>query len=356
MHSIVQERRKFGALGFCIAYEFNNSDLQASLTYIERHLNMCTTQNQAHSWKAIIYMVCEVQYGGRITDDLDRELFSTYGHLWLHDQIFTPKFPFTSAQEIFHYEIPECTEHVKYLEYIQTMPPQDSPIIFGLHPNADLTYRRQESKAMISTLLETQPKDGGGGGGKSREDEVKDKINKELIGMLPPDFIEADMMERLEVLKGPKQLSDKGKGIPLNIFLMQEIQRFQRVLTIVRTMMIAMVQAIEGTVIMTPDLVDAINSVFDFRVPKKWQYDATGVEISWLVPSLAAWMSGLLSRHYQLNTWLMKERPPSFWLTGFFNPQGFLTSMKQEVTRMNKDKNWALDDVDYRNEVKRDVI
>jgi len=56
------------------------------------------------------------------------------------------------------------------------MPPQDSPIIFGLHPNADLTYRAKEAKAMIDTLVETQPKDSGGGSGISREDTVKEKI------------------------------------------------------------------------------------------------------------------------------------------------------------------------------------
>lgn len=30
--------------------------------------------------------------------------------------------------------------------------------------------------------------------------------------------------------------------------------------------------------------------------------------------------------------------------------------MKQEVTRMNRDKKWSLDDVDYKNDVKKDVI
>ena len=39
------------------------------------------------SWNTIQYMVAEVQYGGRITDDLDRELFITYAAKWLNDSM-----------------------------------------------------------------------------------------------------------------------------------------------------------------------------------------------------------------------------------------------------------------------------
>jgi len=42
------------------------------------------------------------------------------------------------------------------------------------------------------------------------------------------------------------------------------------ILTIVRTTMISMIDAIDGTVIMTADIVDSINAVYDFRVPYKW--------------------------------------------------------------------------------------
>jgi dynein heavy chain len=58
--------------------------------------------------------------------------------------------------------------------------------------------------------------------------------------------------------------------IPLNIFLGQELQRFSMILTIVKTTMAAMCDAIDGTISMTPDIVDSINAVFDFRVPRKF--------------------------------------------------------------------------------------
>jgi dynein heavy chain len=33
-------------------------------------------------------MTCEVQYGGRITDNLDRELFNAYGDDYIKEGIF----------------------------------------------------------------------------------------------------------------------------------------------------------------------------------------------------------------------------------------------------------------------------
>ncbi len=78
------------------------------------------------------------------------------------------------------------------------MPEKDSPLIFGLHPNADLTFRLNESVAMINTLVDTQPKDASGGSGKSREEEVKEKIEKELLPTLPVNFVEAEVNDRLK--------------------------------------------------------------------------------------------------------------------------------------------------------------
>jgi len=53
MHSIVQERRKFGPLGFCIPYEYNNSDLEASLLYVEKHMTQTQATGSAMSFKAM---------------------------------------------------------------------------------------------------------------------------------------------------------------------------------------------------------------------------------------------------------------------------------------------------------------
>ena len=190
-----------------------------AITYIEKHMTQCNALNIPYSWKAIQYMVTLAQYGGRITDALDIELFSTYGQQWLTEAVFTPNYIFNTTFTEYHYSIPDTSEHTKFMDHIATFPVKDSPIIFGLHPNADLTYRLNESIAMLTTLVDTQPKEAASAGGKSREEEVKERIEKDLLPQLPPDFIEADIEERLKLLKGPKGLSETGKGVPLNVFL-----------------------------------------------------------------------------------------------------------------------------------------
>merc|ERR1719420_2244124 len=264
-------------------------------------------------------MISEVQYGGRITDDLDRELFNTYVAKWFNDDVFKPSFSFNNYQAEFDYKIPEGLEIQAYRDYINTLPMVDSPLIFGLHTNADLTYRQSEA----------------------------------TLAKMPPDFIEEIFRKQIEKLKGPPNTTDKGFLAPLNIFLFQELQRLQKIISIVRSNLKNLSMAIDGTVVMTVELLDDLNAIFDARVPKRWTHDASGGEISWLLPNMGGWFTGLIDRFNLLQNWLENSRSAmkGYWLTGFTNAQGFLTGMRQEVTRQHKKDQWALDDVITHSEI-----
>jgi dynein heavy chain len=346
LHSTVQERRKFGSLGWSIPYEYNNGDLTACILFLEKHL-----YNGSISWPTFQYMVCEAQYGGKITDTLDRRTFKTYTQVWLNNNTcaegftFNPKVPIIKTSDPFQYKVENFENITQYHAYIKTFPEIDSPEILGLHPNADLTFRVKEVSALFNTLSESQPKGGGGSSdGISREDVVSEKA-QEILGRMPEQYVEDDFKLKINKLGG--------LSIPLNIFLFQEIQRLQAVLYKVSTMLIQLRLAINGEVIMSDQLQDCLDALFDAKVPKSWLFTVAGDELSWLLPSLGLWTSSLLLRDDQYRTWLLGGRPSTYWLTGFFNPQGMLTAMKQEVCRKHSRDavKWALDDIAYHTEV-----
>lgn len=59
--------------------------------------------------------------------------------------------------------------------------------------------------------------------------------------------------------------------MPMNIFLRQEIDRMQKVITVVRTTLTDLKLAIEGTIIMSENLRDALDNIYDARVPTFWR-------------------------------------------------------------------------------------
>jgi len=343
-HSVVQERRKFGPLGWSVPYEFNDGDLNACISFLEKHLDHASV-----SWPTMQYMVGEVQYGGRITDNIDRRLFTAYTEAWLSNSslsqsfAFNPETPINKIPDNFVYRCPPVADIDEYMNYIQKFPAIDPPEIIGLHPNADLTFRFKEVTQLLDTIIETQPKQSGANaGGKTREETVNEKC-QELFETVPEDYIEDDYEEKIGALGGYQ--------IPLNIFLYQEVQRFQNAIDKVRSTLVIVMQAIRGEVVVTAEIMDGINALYDARVPKSWVYNPAGDEISWLAPNLGLWFGGLLTRDDQYRKWLNNGRPLSFWMAGFFNPQGFLTAVQQEITRAHKNENWALDSVVLHSEV-----
>ncbi|XP_041836758.1 dynein heavy chain 8, axonemal-like [Melanotaenia boesemani] len=327
LHTAVQERRKFGPLGWNIPYEFNSADFSASVEFVERHLDDCGPKNDV-SWVTLQYMLSEVQYGGRVTDDYDRCLLKCFARVWFTKKMFDPTFCFYTG-----YKIPVCKTVEEYLDNIQNLPIVDSPEALGLHANADITYQTNTSAEVLDTITDIQPKESGGGSGDTRESIVYNMAG-DMLQKLPPNYVPHEVKARLTAM---------GALNPMNIFLRQEVDRMQRIISVVRATLADLKLAIDGTIIMSDNLRDALDNIFDARVPKLWR------KISWESSTLGFWFTELLERNKQFHSWVFEGRPKTFWMTGFFNPQGFLTAMRQEVTRANK--GWALDTVTLNNKV-----
>lgn len=99
IHSTIIERKKYGPLGWCIKYEFGSHDYNASVQFLQSYLyaldpRKTTPIAQQISYPTIRYMISEVHYGGRITDDYDRRLMNTYAYEWINAAVTQPNFYF----------------------------------------------------------------------------------------------------------------------------------------------------------------------------------------------------------------------------------------------------------------------
>jgi dynein heavy chain len=112
-HAVIQERRKFGPLGWNIPYEFNESDLRISVKQLQMFIN---EYPEKVPFDAIRYLTGECNYGGRVTDDKDRRLMSIILETYYCDRMFDDSYKL-SPDGVFY--APPICEYEDYLEYIK---------------------------------------------------------------------------------------------------------------------------------------------------------------------------------------------------------------------------------------------
>ncbi|KAG5882158.1 Dynein heavy chain 5, partial [Gonioctena quinquepunctata] len=190
LHTVVQERRKFGPLGWNIPYEFNSADWLSSVLFLQNHLDDIDPK-RGISWQTLRYMLGEVHYGGRVTDDFDKVLLNTFCRVWFNDNVFHDDFLFYKGYRIIKYKL--VTDYITHIEGFAT---SDPPQAYGLHSNADITYQTNTTVAMFDQMLAIQPKESGSGVGESRESVVSRQAT-DMLSKLPNNYDPFEVKERV---------------------------------------------------------------------------------------------------------------------------------------------------------------
>ena len=318
-HAVVIERRKFGPMGWNRNYPFNTGDLTISVSVLFNYLE----NNPKVPWTDLRYLFGEIMYGGHITDNLDRRLCSTYLLEYLKPEMLdidlelAPNFP-----------VPPPSDYQEYHTYVDERIPEESPYLYGMHPNAEIDFLTTTSTHLFATVLEMQPRAAAGAsgeGGQTREERLKTMLD-EILEKLPDEF----NMNELSAKCPPEERT------PYTVVAFQECARMNKLISELRRSLKELDLGLKGELTITQSMEVLSDAMFLNKVPPSWEKRA--------YPStkpLAMWYADLLDRIKMLEAWSGDfNLPNAVWLGGLFNPQSFLTAIMQQTARKNE---WPLD-------------
>lgn len=131
-----------------------------------------------HCLQVLQYTAGHINMGGRVTDDWDRRCIMNILNDFYSSKVLDHKHTF-SESGIYHQMQPDNGHQVykhhlhftihspfsqEYLTYIRSLPINDTPEIFGLHDNANITFALNDTFNLFSNIVKLQPKSSSSGG------------------------------------------------------------------------------------------------------------------------------------------------------------------------------------------------
>jgi dynein heavy chain len=176
----------------------------------------------------------------------------------------------------------------------------------------------------------------GGGGGKS-PDEQADEIAADIESRMPTP-LSIDEAHETTFAKMPD-----GSVNALANCLMQEMEKFNKMLKFLKSSLFELRRSIKGLVVMSTELEAMFGSFINGQVPGNWSANSYISRMP-----LGSWVADMILRVQYFRDWLTTGSTKGLWVSAFFFPQGALTSALQIYSRKTKT---AIDSLAWRTEV-----
>lgn len=146
-------------------------------------------------------------YGGHVVNDFDRLMINEYLNFYMKEELLdeTEMYPFAEDEKGVSFVSPAPTSFEKYIEHVDKNMAGDTPVAFGLHSNAEIDFRTQQSNTMFNTLMELQPKGLSSDGGAVSSQHIAEATANELLEKFgEKSFDVEDLVRNLDEM-GPYQ-------------------------------------------------------------------------------------------------------------------------------------------------------
>ncbi|KAL8274185.1 hypothetical protein Esti_001870 [Eimeria stiedai] len=342
-HAVVQERRKYGKMGWNIPYDFNESDLSISISLAKTYLDKSSSPSEGADkntdsqdpsllsnesdipWETLRYLIGEAVYGGRVTDDYDRRVLETYLDEYLGEFLLDTYRQFSFYSRETGYTLPSDDTFTGHIEFIKSMPTSSSPEVFGLHSNAQIGYFVDNAKLIWHGLLKINRSSASGNRNESASRDLKQDTLVETL---------SDILEKLPK-KDLYYAAESDALSPTQVVLAQELDRLNRLVEKVSQSLHDLSHALHGDIGMSAELDELSSAIQTGFVPAQWRAFAP--------PSckpLGSWVAHLLRRVIQYTKWMEEGSLISYWLGGLHVPDSLLTAIIQQTSHK---KGLALD-------------
>merc|ERR1719230_1750190 len=106
-------------------------------------------------WDALNYITGQINYGGRVTDDNDKNCLMAILRRYFTPLVLEDSYRFSSSG---NYYAPPSGSLSDLNSYLGSLPSLDDPEIFGMHENANTTFNTNASLDLMRKVLMLQPR------------------------------------------------------------------------------------------------------------------------------------------------------------------------------------------------------